>query len=165
MGFHFFGSDEGYTLPTWGLGQQVSLPLGPPPPVFAHHLGHQFVTLCEILKRTGRIFLSYVDFCYVSFWLIFLLKVLSVWKFVKNGVLKCIANKGNRKTHNYVLYKTAISDFQHFGIVVKNKICFEKRDDKIWNLKIFEKPGLILEGRVGTIHIPNLKKISLILAF
>ena len=42
-------------LLTGGLGQEVPLPLGPPPPVPAHLIGHQFV-ICENLKMTGLIF-------------------------------------------------------------------------------------------------------------
>ena len=51
-----------------------------------------------------------IDFCYVTFWLFFLAKLLNLWKLVKNRVFKSNAKK-NRKAQNYQFCKTAISDF------------------------------------------------------
>ena len=111
-------------LLTGGLGQEVPLPLGLPPPVSAHLLGYQFVTFCENLKMTGRIFVELYPFSLRHFLTVFRPKVLNDWKFVKNRVLKQIANKNHHKTHNYLLNKLLSRIFILFGISILKKSNF-----------------------------------------
>ena len=87
-------------LITRGLGQEVPLPLGAPPPIFAHLLRHQFVTFCETLKLTGRVFFELYRFPLRHFLTGFRSQVLNVLKFFKNRVAKQIANKYNHNRIN-----------------------------------------------------------------
>ena len=75
-------------LLTGGLGQEVSLLLRSPPPVFAHLLGHRFFTFCENWEMTGWIFFELYRFLLSHFLTDFWSKVLIVWKFVKNRFFK-----------------------------------------------------------------------------
>ena len=143
------------------LGQELPLPLRPPPPVFAHLFGHHFVTFCENLKMTGWIFFELYRFLWRHFLSDFRSKVLNAWKLVKNQVFKQIANKIITKC--IITCSTKLLSLI-FKIWILNKIYFWKNNCKIWSFENL-KNGYILEVLVGTIHIPNFKKTSLFFAF
>ena len=86
--------------------------------VFACLPVHQIDIFCVSLNVIGRRMWSKKDYCDFNYTLICGRKELHVSKFVKNRVLKQIANNKQQNMDNKKFYKTAILDFQNFGIKI-----------------------------------------------